>query len=129
MRQGDVLSPNLFKLYINDFPKYLQNLPGTVFLNSIPLQCLIYADDIVILSSSREGLQRRLDKLNLFFKEWCLDVNIDKTKIIIFNKNGTLQGRRRRWGRSGERGTTFLADHGIRRTTFFSIAAAVLTCL
>ena len=77
-------------IYINDFPKYLQNLPGTVFLNSIPLQCLMYADDIVILSSSREGLQRRLDKLNLFCKEWCLDVNIDKTKIIIFNKNGTL---------------------------------------
>ena len=90
VRQGDVLSPNLFKLYINDFPKYLQNLPGTVFLNSIPLQCLMYADDIVILSSSREGLQKRLDKLSLFCKEWCLNVNIDKTKIIIFNKNGTL---------------------------------------
>ena len=50
----------------------------------------MYADDIVILSSSREGLQRRLDKLESFCKDWCLDVNIDKTKVLIFNKTGKL---------------------------------------
>ena len=90
VRQGDVLSPNLFKLYIHDFPKYLQDLPGIIFLNDIPLHCLMYADAIVILSSSREGLQRRLDKLESFCKDWCLDVNIDKTKVLIFNKTSKL---------------------------------------
>ena len=69
MRQGDVLSPNLFKLYINDLPKYFQTLPDTVFLNNIPLQCLMYADDIVLLSSSKEGLQKRLDSLGMFCKD------------------------------------------------------------
>ena len=90
MRQGDALSPNLFKLYINDLPKYFQTLPDTVFLNNILLQCLMYADDIVLLSSSREALQNRLDSLGMFCKDWCLDVNICKTKILIFNKTGKL---------------------------------------
>ena len=50
-----MLSPALFKLYmyINDLPKYLQGTPDEVLLN--PVQCLMYADDIVLLSSSRKG--------------------------------------------------------------------------
>ena len=38
--------------------------------------------------------------------------------LQYFKIETPLQGRRRRCGRSGERRTTFLADHGIRRTTF-----------
>ena len=50
----------------------------------------MYADDIILLSSSREGLQKRLNSLGMFCKDWCLDVNICKTKILIFNKTGKL---------------------------------------
>ena len=50
----------------------------------------MYADAIVRLSSAREGLQRRLEKLESFCKDWCLDVNLDKTKLLIFNKTGKL---------------------------------------
>ena len=50
----------------------------------------MYADDTVLLSSSREGLQKRLDSLGMFCKDWCLDVNICKTKILMFNKTGKL---------------------------------------
>ena len=50
----------------------------------------MYADDIVLLSSSREGLHKRLDSLGMFCKDWCLDVNICKTKILVFNRTGKL---------------------------------------
>lgn len=90
VRQGDVLSPNLFKLFINDLPKYLQGSPDEVLLNDIPVECLMYADDIVLLSSSRTGLQKRLDNLHKFCEDWCLDLNISKTKVLIFNKSGRL---------------------------------------
>ena len=50
----------------------------------------MYADDVVILSESAAGLQNKLRKLENYCADWCLDVNIDKTKIIIFNKAGRL---------------------------------------
>ena len=34
------------------------------------------------------GLQSKLDSLELFCKEWCMSVNISKTKVVIFNKSG-----------------------------------------
>ena len=48
------------------------------------------AGDIVLLSSSSEGLQKRLDGLRMFCNDWCLAVNICKTKILFFNKTGKL---------------------------------------
>ena len=51
----------------------------------------MYADDIVLLSNSSEGLNNfLLDKFNYFCVKWDLTVNIDQTKIIIFNKSGKV---------------------------------------
>ena len=50
----------------------------------------MYADNVVILSESAAGLQIKLRKLEAYCTDWCLDVNIGKTKIIIFNKAGRL---------------------------------------
>jgi hypothetical protein len=48
----------------------------------------MYGDDIVLLSSSSVGLQEKIDMLEKFCQEWCLTVNLTKTKILIFNKAG-----------------------------------------
>ena len=88
VRQGDVLSPNLFKIFVNDIPKYLSGSIDVVELNGKNIDCLLYADDVVLFSSSSIGLQQRLNSLSKFCKDWCLDVNVEKTKILIFNKTG-----------------------------------------
>ena len=59
-----------------------------VTLNNKPMSCMLYADDLVLLSESSHGLQRCLNKLNEYCNTWKLTVNIDKTKIMIFNKTG-----------------------------------------
>ena len=89
-RQGCNLSPNLFKLYINDLPKALNSCHSDpVRLYDIFINVLMYADDIVILSTSKSGLQHCLNILNQYCKKWKLKVNIKKTKIVIFNKYKT----------------------------------------
>lgn len=88
VKQGDNLSPNLFKIFINDLPKYLKHTSSPVVLNSHSVNCLMYADDIVLLSLSSNGLQEKIDMLAKFCKDWCLTVNLSKTKIVIFNKAG-----------------------------------------
>lgn len=84
IRQGDILSPYLFNLYMNDLPKIFDEncKPPTLMTRKIP--CLLYADDLVILSESKEGLQESLNKLERFCKEWFLTVNTSKSKIIIY---------------------------------------------
>ena len=48
----------------------------------------MYADDMVIFSTSPEGLQNELNYLEKYCADWGMKVNIKKTKIIIFNKTG-----------------------------------------
>ena len=88
VRQGDNLSPNLFKIFINDLPSYLQSCMDSVLLHSQKLDCLMYEDDIVIFSTSPEGLQNKLNVLGKYCDDWGMRVNINKTKVIVFNKAG-----------------------------------------
>lgn len=90
VRQGDVLSPNLFKYFINDLPGILLKKSDTISLNDKQIPCLLYADDLVLVADSKEKLQIKLDILQTYCEEWCLDINTDKTKIIIFNNTGKL---------------------------------------
>lgn len=86
VRQGDTLSPNIFKIYTNDLPKVLtDDSIETPKLFSKHIRCLLYADDLVILSNTKSSLQASLDKLNDYSAKWGLQVNINKTKIMIFN--------------------------------------------
>jgi hypothetical protein len=88
VRQGDVLRPDLFKIFINDLPDYLLHSFDPVYINNNRIDYLLYADDVILLSNSQKGLQSKLDSLELFCKEWCMSVNISKTKVVIFNKSG-----------------------------------------
>lgn len=45
----------------------------------------MYADDMVFLSPTAEGLQENLNLLNTYCKDWCSKVNAQKTKVIVFN--------------------------------------------
>ena len=61
-----------------------------LYVNNLRVDCLMYADDIVIVSESKEGLQKRLDILQQYCTKWCLNVNLNKTKVLVFNKTGRL---------------------------------------
>ena len=43
-------------------------------------------DDLVLLSESECGLQNSLNKLENYCNTWGLKVNINKTKVVVFNK-------------------------------------------
>ena len=83
---------------MNDLPSYLSNTSDPV--NGKDVHCLMYADDIILLSKSAKGLQEKLDihVLNIYCKDWCLTVNTSKTKILIFNKAGRLIKHSFRYG-------------------------------
>lgn len=91
VRQGDVLSPNIFKIFINDLPNTLsQNDTEAPTLGSKHINSLLYADDLVLLSTTQAGLQASLDKLMDYCHKWGLHININKTKVIIFKPQRCL---------------------------------------
>jgi hypothetical protein len=90
LKQGCNLSPILFNIFINDLINDLnKEETDAPKLDQMNIKCLLYADDLVIVSESQEGLQKSMDILEAFTQKWHLQVNISKTKCLTF-----LRGRR-----------------------------------
>ena len=66
VRQGVVLSPNIFKLFLNDFWDIIENSNNSVYLQDKNISCLLYADDLILISDSEQGLQDRLNILHKY---------------------------------------------------------------
>lgn len=92
LMQGEVLSPILFNLYVNDIEmNFLKSQCVPYEILSLNLFTLMYADDMVLFSESIEGLQNLLDELNEYCIAWKLSVNVAKSKIVIFRKGGKVK--------------------------------------
>ena len=92
VRQGENLSPLLFSLFVNDIEDFLFNSHCTQLdvgwqhvSNMLRLFVLLYADDTVILSHTKEGLQRGLNAVEEYCDKWQLNINTSKTKVCIFS--------------------------------------------
>ena len=83
------MSPTLFNFYLSDLPKFLNTTSSTdIMLGDRSINCLLYPDDLVIFSRSAKNLQIILNKLESFCENADLRVNLEKTKIMIFNNCG-----------------------------------------
>ena len=95
--QGESLSPFLFSMFLNDLHDNLKSNDGVgVMLEDLLLTVLLFADDMIIFSLTREGLQTGLDTLDEYCSRWGLTVNINKTKCVAFRNGGKI-GQLDRW--------------------------------
>ena len=87
VRQGCSLSPILFNLFLNDLLNILDraNSDPVSSSNLCHVSCLMYADDVVIISKSPPGLQNCLDASHDYCQDWELNVNLKKTKAMVFS--------------------------------------------
>ena len=90
LKQGGILSPLLFNLYIDDIKDLFDNTCDPVHLLNKPLSHLLYADDLALISTTQSGLNNCLARLEKFSKTWQLELNVSKSKIIVFNYTGRL---------------------------------------
>ena len=97
VRQGENLSPVLFAIYLNDLETYLlhKNLSGvTIGIPDGDIQLylkhfsLLYADDTIIMAENPSDFQQCLQAFSEYCTEWKLNINVGKTKIIIFGSLG-----------------------------------------
>ena len=83
--QGGVLSPNLFKLFLEDITDYLNTGKG-VHIGGMKIPYLLYTEDLVFMSESPPGLQYLIRGLENFCTHWHIVVNLTKTKVVVFNE-------------------------------------------
>ena len=86
--QGKPESPIFFNLFIEKLPTVFDELCDPVYVNNCQTNCLMWADDCVVMSTSQSGLQRSINKTVGFFEERGLSVNIKKTKVMIMSPSG-----------------------------------------
>lgn len=84
--QGCNLSPTLSNIFQNDLHHTFGCDSFPIDLNGEKLNSLSWADDLVLMSTTREGLQNCLDKLQGYCNKWGLTINVQKTKTMVFRK-------------------------------------------
>ena len=80
VRQGGVLSPLLFSAFIDIVLSELENFRHGCFINRECFNSLLYADDLLLLSTSVTDLQLLIDKCLSVFD--LLDLQINSAKSV-----------------------------------------------
>ena len=86
VRQGGILSPRLFIIYVNDLLVALRDSKAGCHIADLFVAAIMYADDLTLLAPTRSSLQRLLDVCQSYGLDWCISYNPTKTNVMIFGK-------------------------------------------
>lgn len=84
--QGSVLSPLLYNIFISDLECLIENNPNN--------KILIYADDIALVSNSRNNAQISLNTIYKYAKKNKFKFNHKKSVCIMKDTNNLLLGKK-----------------------------------
>ena len=90
MRQGEVLSPLLFAVYIDELLIRLERLRTGCYSGCFFVGALCYADDIVLLAPSPSALCILLSECKCFSMDSELIFNASKTQLMCFRLKKNL---------------------------------------
>ena len=85
VRQGCVLSQNLFSLYAENIMRRIVQTQS-IKINGSSKNNIRYADDTVLMADSTEDLQKLLTSLQSESAKRGLTINKKKTKIMVFSE-------------------------------------------
>ena len=85
VKQGGVLSPILFSLYINGLLDRLRQSKLGCHVGMSYAGAFAYADDVALVSPTLYGLRKMINICELYAKEFCILFNPKKSKLLCFN--------------------------------------------
>ena len=85
-KQGGVISPRIFTLYMDDLIDRLKKRGIGCHLIDLFVACLFYADDLCLIAPTRSAMQEMLNLCQEYCSEFCLTFNVKKSKVLFFGK-------------------------------------------
>ena len=86
LRQGCVLSPLLYIVYVNWIDKCSQ-ADEFARIGNCKISPLLFADDLVLFSSTESGLQRALNSFAGACNTARMKISMAKTEVLYFSRN------------------------------------------
>ena len=84
VRQGCILSPVLFNLYLkNIMQEALHNFSGTTSINGREISNLRFADDIDLIAGTEKELQELTTTMERRARSYGMEISAEKSKIIV----------------------------------------------
>ena len=84
VRQGGILTPRLFAVYVDDLSKQLSDASSACFIGHQCNNHVMYADDIFLLAPNALGLQKLLEMCYDFSQDNNINFNSLKSVYVVF---------------------------------------------
>ena len=102
VRQGGILSPSFYSIYVDELVEVLSKIGIGCHLRGVFLSILLYADDMALTAPSLKGLQILISATEEYCQNWDIMLNSKKTKNLSFGKKTdlpplTLDGKSIEW--------------------------------
>ena len=83
--QGCTLSPNLFKVHMNDMIVAVGASKQGVTMGEHTVSGLMFADNFVGMSKTPEVLQKRIEKTQEYTRRWRVTASVKKCAVVVCN--------------------------------------------
>jgi hypothetical protein len=78
-----------------------QSAASVLTLHDTHTKCMLYPDNLILLSPTEQRLQQSLSLVEQYCQRWVLIVNLEKTSIMIFQKKARSQWNQYQFTYSG----------------------------
>jgi hypothetical protein len=92
VKQGGIMSPQLYNVYVDELMSRLLGAKLGCMIGDFVYSAVFYADDIVLLSSSRMKMQRMIDICYEYGLQYGITFNAKKSKWFFAGDGGNGEG-------------------------------------
>lgn len=86
LKQGCGLSPTLFNFMAKEIAEEVQKLNDNVSLGKFKLNAIFYADDLVVIASSKVKLREKLNCISMVGGTFGMTINKSKSKRLEYDR-------------------------------------------
>ena len=128
VRQGAILSPLLYSIFMDDLLNILERSGYGARIGQVFCGAPMYADDLALVASSPEELQAMLDIVSHYASQWRYQLNNSKSVILVLGespRSRSLARSNRQWILAGQQLKEVDEHHhlGVLRSVHHSTSA------